>query len=100
MQRGSTRINAMYHKTQQHPLAFGSDGELVNCMMLDGKVNTQSKATAHESMYNIKLTTILAFNLTVGYSRHRDPAGRAHAWVAFGEHCTEWWQKEMGAVFC
>ena len=47
-------------------------------MMLDGKVNAQSKATSLESVYNIKLTTNLAFNLTVGYSRHQDSTGRTH----------------------
>ena len=32
-----------------------------------------SKAEDHESVYNVKLTTRLGFNLTVGYSRHKDP---------------------------
>ena len=93
MQCETTDINTMYHRMKQHPLAIGSDGELVNCMMLDGEVNGQYNA-------NIKLTTILAFNLTVGYSRHGDPTGHTHAWVAFGKSCAEQWQKEMGVIFC
>ena len=61
-----------------HPLATHSDGSLVNAMKLKGKVNAQSRATDHESEYNIKLTTILAFNLTVGYSRHQGSTVRTH----------------------
>ena len=97
---GSTNIKKMLLRMMYHPLATHSDGSLVNAMMLKGKVNAQSRATEHESEYNIKLTTILAFNLTVGYSRHGDPTGHTHAWVAFGKSCTEQWQKEMGVVFC
>ena len=48
-------------------------------MMLDGQVNERSKAEQHESVYNVKLTTRLGFNLTVGYSRHGDPSGSTHA---------------------
>ena len=66
-------------------------------MMLDGKVNSQSKSDQHESVFNVKLTTILGFNLTVGYSRYTDPAHveSTHAWVAFGDHCTFKWQREL-----
>ena len=65
-----------------HPLAIGSYGisyGKLNLMMLDGKVNALSKSEAHESVYNIKLTTTLGFNLTVGYSRFDDPAGNTHS---------------------
>ena len=78
----------MFSKMKKHPLAVGSDGSL-NFVMLEGKVNEKSKAEDHESVYNVKLTTRLGFNLTVGYSRHKDPEGITHAWVAFGDHCTE-----------
>ena len=99
LERGSTSMNSMFSNLKQHPLAVGSDGKS-NWMMLDGKVNTRSKAIAHESVYNVKLTTIVGFNLTVGYSRFRDLEGRTHAWVAFGKHCTEQWQRESGVICC
>ena len=92
-------MNSMLSNLQQHPLAVGSDGKS-NWMMLEGKVNARSKADAHESVYNVKLTTRLGFNLTVGYSRFKDPLGNTHAWVAFGEHCTSQWQRELGVICC
>ena len=55
----------MFSKMKNHPLAVGSDGSL-NFMMLEGKVNEKSKAEDHESVYNVKLTARLGFNLTVG----------------------------------
>eukprot|EP00974_Lingulodinium_polyedra_P003748 353287-Lingulodinium_polyedra.AAC.1 len=64
-------------------------------MILDGKVNTKSKPEDRESVYNVKLTTVLCFNLTVGYSRRKDAEGVAHAWVAFGENWTDEWQRQM-----
>ena len=90
----------MFENMKKHPLAVGSDGES-NWMILDGKVNARSKADQHESVYNVKLTTILGFNLTVGYSRFKDPGYLAstHAWAAFGDHCTFQWQRELGAMF-
>ena len=90
-------MNTMFENMKKHPLAVGSDGES-NWMILDGKVNTRSKADAHESVYNVKLTTILGFNLTVGYSRFKDPESCTHAWVAFGDHCTTRWQQELGVI--
>ena len=71
-------------------------------VMLDGKGNTRPKATAHESVYNVKLTTILGFNLTVGYSRFKDPGLTAstHAWVVFGDQCTFRWQQELAVMCC
>ena len=63
--------------------------------MLDGKVNKKSGLEDHESIYNVKATTALAFNITFGYSRHNDPAGTTHAWIAFGDHCTSRWQHEL-----
>ena len=82
LKRGSTDTNSMLSNMKQHPLAVGSDRES-NWMILDGKVNAQSKADQHESVHNVKLTTILGFNLTVGYSRFKDPeySGATHAWV-------------------
>ena len=41
MKRGSTSISAMFDNMKQHPLAIGSNGELLNMMLLDGKVNGQ-----------------------------------------------------------
>ena len=99
LKRGSTDMNSMFDNMKKHPLAVGSDG-MSNWMILDGKVNAQSKVDQHESMYNVKLTTILGFNLTVGYSRFKDPEGRTHAWVAFGDHCTFQWQWELGVIVC
>ena len=78
---------------------MAADGEY-SWIVLDGKVDARSKVTEHESVYNVKLTTILGFNLTVGYSRFRDLEGRTHTWVAFGKHCTEQWQRELGVIFC
>ena len=99
LKRHCTDMNSMYSNMQQHPLAVGSDGKS-NWMILDGKVNAQSKAEEHESVYNVKLTTILGFNLTFGYSRHKDPrnSNSTHAWVAFGENCTSQWQRELGVI--
>ena len=74
---GSTEMTQMISNMKQHPLAVGSDGKS-NWMILDGKVSAQSKADQHESVYNVKLTTILGFNLTVGYSRFKDLEGRTH----------------------
>ena len=85
----------MFEKLQRHPLVLGSRGEH-SWIVLDGKVNARSKVTEHESVYNVKLTTILGFNLTFGF---KDPEARAHAWVAFGDHCTFQWQRELGAMF-
>ena len=61
----------MFKELEQYPLAVGSIGSdwEVNLILLDGKVNKRSKAEQHESIFNVKLTTILGFNLTVGYSR-------------------------------
>ena len=91
----------MFPNMKQHPLAVGSDGKC-HYMLLEGKVNAQSKADAHESVYNVKLTTILGFNLTVGYIRVKDHGYLAstHAWVAFGDHCTFQWQRELGVICC
>ena len=101
LKRKSTDMNSMFANMKRHPLAVGSDGKS-NWMILDGKVNAQSKVDQHESVYNVKLTTILGFNLTVGYSRFKDPGYLAstHAWVAFGDHCTFQWQRELGVICC
>ena len=101
LKRGDTDMNSMFSSMKQHPLAVGRDGKTL-WMMLDGKVNARSKADEHESVYNVKLSTILGFNLTVGYSRNKDPVDMksTHAWVAFGTHCTSPWQRELGVDFC
>ena len=63
---------------------------------LEGKVNSQSSADDHESVYNVKFTTTLGFTLTMGYSRYKDPAVTTHAWICFGDKCSSHWQKELG----
>ena len=86
LKKGDTTMNDMFVRLREHPLAVGSNGDF-NWILLDGKVNSKSSKQDHESEYNVKLTTVLGFNLTVGYSRHKDPEllGSTHAWVAFGE---------------
>ena len=82
-------MNNMTATLETHPLAVGSDG-FKNFLFLEGKVNSQSSADDHESVYNVKFTTTLGFTLTMGYSRYKDEEGTTHAWIAFGEWC---WQK-------
>ena len=77
-------MNNMTATLKTHPLAVGSNG-YKNFLFLEGKVNSQSSADAHESVYNLKFTTTLGFTLTVGYSRYKDQKGKTHAWVSFGE---------------
>ena len=84
----------VHENVKEHPLAKNLAGEN-NLLILDGKVNARCKASAHESLFDVKLTTALAFNLTVGYSRHKDQPGHTHAWVRFGKWCTEEWQRKL-----
>ena len=63
-------MNSMTATLKTHPLAVGSDG-LTNFLYLEGKVNSQSSADDHESVYNVKFTTTLGFTLTMGYSRYK-----------------------------
>ena len=88
-------MNAMTATLKTHPLAVGSDGS-ANILFLEGKVNSQSSAESHESVYNVKFTTTLGFTLTMGYSGYKDPAGTTHAWIRFGDKCSSHWQKELG----
>ena len=88
-------MNNMTAALKTHPLAVGSDG-YKNFLFLEGKVNSQSSADDHESVYNVKFTTTLGFTLTMGYSRYNDQVGTTHAWIAFGELCSSRWQKELG----
>ena len=96
LKRGDTSMNKMFQALEDHPLVVDSNGDF-NLLMLDGKVNARSSKQDHESEYNVKFTTVLGFNLTVGYSRHKDPMflSGSHAWVAFGEGCTEEWHREL-----
>ena len=87
-------MNIMFNRFQTHPMSWFFDGEF-NWLVLDGKVNEKSGPEDHESIYNVKATTALAFNITFGYSRHKDAAGTTHAWIAFGDHCTSQWQREL-----
>ena len=88
-------MNNMTATLETHPLAVGSD-DFKNFLFLEGKVNSQSSADDHESVYNVKFTTTLGFTLTMGYSRYNDQVGTTHAWIAFGELCSSRWQKELG----
>merc|ERR1711923_271269 len=88
-------MNNMTATLETHPLAVGSDG-YKHFLFLEGKVNSQSSADDHESVYNVKFTTTLGFTLTMGYSRYKDQVGTTHAWIAFGEFCSSPWQKELG----
>ena len=96
LKRGDTSMNEMLTALGEHPLVVAGEGDR-NWLPLDGKVNPVSSKQDHESVYNVKLTTVLGFNLTVGYSRHKDPAflGCTHAWVVFGERCSEKWHREL-----
>ena len=101
LKRRYTNMNIIYNNALEHPLVVGSDG-FTHVMLLEGKVNGVYTAADHESLYNLLLTTVLGFNLTVGYSRSKDPESlqSTHAWVAFGTHCTFPWQRELGVMFC
>ena len=105
LKHGHTSMSMMFSNMQQHPLAIGSNGKS-NWMVLDGAWRAWSVADSkvadhYEHTYHVKLTTVLGFNLVVGYGRHKDrhsAAGQstpsARAWVVFGDHCTEEWQQE------
>ena len=95
LHRDDTDMNTMTSTLRTHPLAVGSDGA-PNFLYLEGKVNSQSSADDHESVYSVKFTTTLGFTLTMGYSRYKDQVGTTHAWIAFGEFCSSPWQKELG----
>jgi hypothetical protein len=85
--RRATNMVSISDVVTTHPVAFGTDG-VSNLLVLDGKVNPLSGAECHESVCNLKLTTCLAFNVTVGYPRFKDKSEETHAWVAFGLDCT------------
>ena len=86
-------MSDMCNRCREHPLAVGSVP-----IYLRGKVKEQSGPENHESTYNLKFTTVLGFNLTFGYSRHKSnfESQITHAWIAFGARCTEPWQKRYG----
>ena len=85
MLRGDTTMNKMFKKSQTHPLLVLDSKAYVseNWLMLDGKVCRQSKASDHESVYNIRCSTVMGFNLDFGYSRFRDRGDTTHAWVCW-----------------
>jgi hypothetical protein len=95
LRRGDTSMNRMFLESEGHPLLVvdSISGRDMNWLMLDGKVNQKSKAADHQSIYNIKVTTVMGFNLTYGYSRYRDGQGKTHAWIAFGEDCVHEFQR-------
>ena len=98
LQSKFTNMVKIHDNLQDHPLTKNLEEEN-NLLILDGKMKG-SKASAHESHFNVKLTTAFAFNLTVGYSRHKDQPGHTHAWVKFGKWCTEEWQRKLAVIFC
>ena len=79
-------MNTMTATLKTHPLAVGSDGHQ-NFLYLEGKVNSQSSADDHESVYNVKFTTTLGFTLTMGYSRYNDQVGGNPCLDCFLENC-------------
>ena len=97
LKRGDTYMSDMCKRCRGHPLAVGSVPKYLY------KVNAQSGPENHESSYNLKFTTVLGFDLTFGYSRHKSTIESqiTHAWIAFGARCTEPWQKtNMVWIFC
>ena len=66
--------------------------------MLDAKVNPKSKDADHESIYNIRCSTVMGFNLDFGLFRYRDGAGTTHAWVSWKLGLADW-QKKMAVDF-
>ena len=66
-----------------------------------GKVAQIAPAHCHENTYNIHFGTVFGFDLTMGYTRHKDgniADGVVHAWVAFGKVCREPWRKELATM--
>ena len=77
----------MLRRAMCHPmLAVGSE-----ITILRGKVNAKTAAEQHESVFNIKFSTVEDYTVTVGYSRHEDGGkhtGITHAWIMSGRGCT------------
>jgi len=77
----------MLRRAMCHPmLAVGSE-----ITIMRGKVNAKTTADQHESVFNIKFSTVEDYTVTVGYSRHEDGGkhtGITHAWIMFGRGCT------------
>ena len=89
LRRGRTGMNDMFDRLKDHPLAVGSDGK---SNFLYGKANPRSAAHQHESVYKIKLTTVLGFDVIVGCSCHKDPRLKSgqtthDAWVPWHHGC-------------
>ena len=93
LKKGDTTMTKMFKALGEHPLVVDSNGE--HNIMLDDKVNDGSE-------HNVEFTTVLGFNLTVGYSRYKDSEflGCAHAWVAFGEGCNLEWHRQLSVLTC
>ena len=95
LRRGDTAMNRMFETSQTHPLLvvddlFTASRLKTNWLMLDGKVNAQSRASDHESPYNIRCSTVMGFILDFGYSRYQDSGDTTHAWVSWHEALEEW----------
>jgi hypothetical protein len=67
-------------------------------LVIDGKVNSQSSASSHESQYNVRTSTMMGFCLLFGYSRSKDQGSTTHAWVSWSEGLLEW-QRQMAVDF-
>ena len=78
LKRGDTYMSDMCNRCREHPLAVGSVP-----IYLRGKVNAQFLPENRESIYNLKFTTVLGFDLTFGYSRHKSTIESqiTHAWI-------------------
>ena len=62
LEKGDTNINQMFKTSQGHPLVVIDTiegGALANWLMVDTKVNAQSKPSDHESVYNIRCSTVM-----------------------------------------
>ena len=113
LRRGDTSMNKLHNAAQVHPLvnsfvhsAVGEQDSDVAAyhepfQYLTGKVKGKAQGSQHESAYNIKFISVLEFRCTFGYSRYKDGdnTGVTHAWIMFGEGCTEFWQQQIAADF-
>ena len=71
---------------EQFQAGVQSHDDIIGHRAMQNKLkNTRSQD--HECDTNWRLHLEGNFFATMGYSRYRDPKGRAHGWVMFGEGC-------------
>ena len=101
LEKGDTTMNEMFKTSQSHPLvvvdAIDSHPQ-ANWLMVDTKVNAQSKASDHESVYNVRCSTVMGFMLEFGYTRYRHTGNTRHAWVRWSTNLFTW-QVNMAVDF-